>query len=410
MNMKRKKQFLMAMLCAFSMLTNSAAVVAQNKDKQQEPKSNIQKAPEAPGDVLWFGEPPQDAIFEFAIPGPGPERMAFGPAQQVEFIHNEFSFDGQVIKGAPYSADAVTETIQTLGDGNRIVRNSSSKIYRDGAGRTRREQALSAVGPWAVSGDTPVMISISDPVSGVHYSLNPTTKTANKMITHRVSSDGGGRVSTYSFSSSSSNVTVKGEGGGGQIKFVTGDGDVKVLSGETAEKAVAEMKAGKTATVELPSSDGQKTVGELRHARAAGVVSGVATAGANVMTFASEADVNRESLGTQTIEGVQAEGTRVTFTIPAGKIGNERPIVTVNERWYSQELQAVVMSKNSDPRMGETNYRLTNIVRSEPDPGLFQIPADYTVKEGGFGFTSGRPAELIKKLELERKANKQNDN
>src|SRR5215510_4609293 len=186
MNMKRKKQFLMAMLCAFSMLTNSAAVVAQNKDKQQEPKSNTKQAPEAPGDVLWFGEPPHDAIFEFAVPGPGPERMAFGPAQQVEFIHNEFSFDGQVIKGAPYSADAVTETIQTLGDGNRIVRNSSSKIYRDGAGRTRREQAMKVLGPWAVSGEVPVMIAINDPVSGVFYNLNSSSKTAHKMAMPRL--------------------------------------------------------------------------------------------------------------------------------------------------------------------------------------------------------------------------------
>ena len=76
-------------------------------------------------------------------------------APQVQFIHNEFSFDGKMVKGAPYSADAVTETIQTLGDGNRIVRNSSAKIYRDSAGRTRREQTFKAIGPWAVSGEAP---------------------------------------------------------------------------------------------------------------------------------------------------------------------------------------------------------------------------------------------------------------
>src|SRR5262245_26692257 len=109
--MKRKKQMLMAMLCAFSMLANSAAVVAQSKDKQQEPKAAAQKAPEVPGDVFWIGEPAQDHTFQLAVAGPGQERMAFGPPHQVEFIHNEFSFDGQMVKGAPYSADAVTETI-----------------------------------------------------------------------------------------------------------------------------------------------------------------------------------------------------------------------------------------------------------------------------------------------------------
>ena len=67
------------------------------------------------------------------------------------------------------------------------------------------------------------------------------------------------------------------------------------------------------------------------------------------MAFAGEGEVNRESLGKQTIEGVEAEGTRVTFTIAAGKSGNDRPIVTVNEQWSSPDLQAIVMGNNSDP-------------------------------------------------------------
>jgi hypothetical protein len=111
-------------------------------------------------------------------------------------------------------------------------------------------------------------------------------------------------------------------------------------------------------------------------------------------------EVNQESLGTQTIEGVAAEGTRVTFTIPAGKIGNERPLITVSERWYSAELQTVVLSKISDPRMGETTYRLTNIVRSEPDPALFQVPADYKVEESVFGIRTG--PSVSPRLELKK--------
>jgi len=89
------------------------------------------------------------------------------------------------------------------------------------------------------------------------------------------------------------------------------------------------------------------------------------------------------SLGTQTINGVQAEGTRTTRTIPAGAIGNANPIVITSERWYSPELQTVVMIKHSDPRMGETTFQLTNVQRQEPDASLFQVPADYTVKQGG---------------------------
>ena len=88
-----------------------------------------------------------------------------------------------------------------------------------------------------------------------------------------------------------------------------------------------------------------------------------------------------ESLGKQIVEGVAAEGTRNTTTIPAGEIGNERPLEIVFERWYSPELQTVVMTRHSDPRFGETVYRLTNINRDEPARSLFEVPADYTVKE-----------------------------
>jgi hypothetical protein len=88
-----------------------------------------------------------------------------------------------------------------------------------------------------------------------------------------------------------------------------------------------------------------------------------------------------EELGKQMVEGVEAEGTRSTFTIPAGEIGNERPINVVTETWYSPELQTVVMRRHTDPRIGETVYRLTNISRSEPSRSLFELPSDYILKE-----------------------------
>jgi hypothetical protein len=96
-------------------------------------------------------------------------------------------------------------------------------------------------------------------------------------------------------------------------------------------------------------------------------------------------DVVTTSLGTQTINGVLAEGTRYTRTIPAGAIGNQNPIVITTERWYSPDLQVVVLSKRSDPRTGETVTQLTNIQRTEPEASLFQVPSDYTIKHGGGG-------------------------
>lgn len=96
-----------------------------------------------------------------------------------------------------------------------------------------------------------------------------------------------------------------------------------------------------------------------------------------------DANVTTTALGTQTISGVAAEGTRTTRTIPAGAMGNEKPIIITVERWYSADLQTVVKSTRSDPFMGDKVTQLTDIKRAEPDASLFQVPADYTIKKGG---------------------------
>jgi len=113
---------------------------------------------------------------------------------------------------------------------------------------------------------------------------------------------------------------------------------------------------------------------------------------------AADKETVTTSLGTQTIGGVSAEGTRYTRTIPAGQIGNAKPIVIVTERWYSPDLQMVVMTKRSDPRSGDTVFQMTSIARAEPAASLFQVPADYAVTKaeprGAFrhGGPGGPPA------------------
>jgi hypothetical protein len=99
----------------------------------------------------------------------------------------------------------------------------------------------------------------------------------------------------------------------------------------------------------------------------------------------SEKQVTTTSLGTQTINGISAQGTKYTRTIPAGEIGNVNPIVIVTERWYSPDLQTVIMTKRTDPRMGETVFQMKNIQRTEPAATLFQVPAGYTVEQGHRG-------------------------
>ena len=87
-----------------------------------------------------------------------------------------------------------------------------------------------------------------------------------------------------------------------------------------------------------------------------------------------------EELGEQVLEGLLVKGTRMTDTIPAGTIGNDRPIEIVTERWYSEDIDAMVLQRYSDPRFGETTYRLVNVVRGEPSPDLFQVPQGYEIK------------------------------
>ena len=101
------------------------------------------------------------------------------------------------------------------------------------------------------------------------------------------------------------------------------------------------------------------------------------------------ANSKTENLPRQTIEGLPADGTRVTMTIPAGQVGNERPIQTVTERWYSPDLQTVLLLKQSDPRVGETVMRLVNVSRAEPAHALFEVPADYKIGEPGSRSHSG---------------------
>jgi hypothetical protein len=92
-----------------------------------------------------------------------------------------------------------------------------------------------------------------------------------------------------------------------------------------------------------------------------------------------------ESLGTQVVNGVNAEGTRTTHTIAAGVIGNNNPIQVVSERWYAADLQTVIQSTRTDPRFGTTTFTLSNIQKAEPAATLFGVPADYTVQAGGPG-------------------------
>jgi hypothetical protein len=93
------------------------------------------------------------------------------------------------------------------------------------------------------------------------------------------------------------------------------------------------------------------------------------------------ANLKTDDLGTQVIDGLAVQGKRITRTVLAAQAGSDRDIEVVTETWTSPELQMVVMSKTSDPRFGDSVYKLTNIIRAEPDPALFTVPSDYQVQQ-----------------------------
>lgn len=231
--------------------------------------------------------------------GPGGPEGPMGP--RMELLGFAEMHPGKVVTGAPYTATAVTETKQTLSDGNTIDRKVQSTIYRDSQGRTRRDTTFTGAGPLTASGQPRSLVMIHDPVASTAYILHPDKKTAEQLPGPR---NGANRANNI------------------QNKF---------------EARIQEEIANGT--------------------------------------------LKKEDLGTQTINGIPAQGTRYTRTIPAGQLGNANPILIVTEQWYSPDLQIIVKSTRSDPRFGLTTYTLTNIQRTEPAAALFTVPSDYSVSQ-----------------------------
>lgn len=265
----------------------------------------------------------------------GTKSAAVTKTVAVKIFGGGMEFSDKLVKGAPFSAQVTTVTDQTLADGNHIHHQNDATLYRDSQGRTRRETTLGGLGPWsAVEADAKMVVMINDPVAGTHYMLHPDERRAIQMPLPNPA----------------------------MVKRISGEAALAANAGPG--KVEVEDKLYEVPVPPPPPGAG----------------------GGDVHVFYQrfgdeEQNAQTESLGTQVIEGVKAEGKRITSTIPAGSIGNDQPIQIITERWYSPELQMVVMSKRSDPRVGETTFRLSNISRAEPAATLFQVPADYTLEK-----------------------------
>ena len=281
----------------------------------------------------------------------------------------------KAVTGAPYSAETLVEGVQTLADGNRIVRKTTGRVYRDHEGRTRREednQAVTAVKNPAtgeVTTNRRTMISIVDPVAGFSYSLDPEHKIAWR--------------------------TAMGTSAAIMEKLDAAKALQMKMETESV-RAELEKRAARTAgATDKPSADAadeQKVLEAQKRAAAGGGGRGgaIAPAGASgevrmrgsVTGYAFAPD-KAGPLEHKTLEGVAVEGRKTTTTIPAGQVGNEQPLTITSEEWRSPELNVLVMTHHSDPRTGDSSYRLTNIVRAEPDPSFFMVPPDYEIRDSG---------------------------
>jgi hypothetical protein len=265
---------------------------------------------------------------------------------------------GPLVKGMPYSAEEINETNQALADGTKIHRETKVSVYRDSEGRTRRE--------------TPDNVTISDPVAGTTYVVNPKTNSVRKLqmsntMVYRANGGAGGAVTVPDGDVTTFSVRTSGDG----------QANIVVNGKQLDPKAVAELvaKAKAEGRSEMSHFD-VLAPPAMEHVMAGTMTAGTMVAGQPAMVRRLMVGGKGEPLGKKNIEGVIAEGMRNVETIEQGAIGNDRPIQIVNEHWFSEELGMTVYSKRSDPRTGEETFRVTNIRRGDPPAYLFQAPAE----------------------------------
>jgi hypothetical protein len=304
-------------------------------------------------------------------------QQAPAPAPAAKIFAETSVMSEKIVKGSPFSADAVNESVQMLADGNRIVRSSTNKLYRNSEGRFRREISGGSGGSLGSFYSVGPGITILDPVAGHRYLLD------SRLMTARVGLLGGGLATTVAPALPPKPPLPPSAERQRAIEKI--QAELNAAGGQTTAASAAELAEKAKAHVEMAKANVERAKAHGELIRMHGDTLTTAQGGSFVFSTGgthSKHETRTEDLGVQSIEGVEATGTRTVTTIPAGEIGNERPIEIVYEKWYSKELQLVVMSKHSDPRFGEQTYRLTNIVRSEPDPSLFELPSGYKVVSG----------------------------
>lgn len=292
-------------------------------------------------------------------------------------------WEEKTVIDSPYSAEAVSESRQVLADGNVIDHKETSRIYRDSAGRVRRET------------DRVGMLGIGARVLGFAQAFGEGAQEAGA-VTLRGNA-GGPEVTVGTGPAAGGQYFFSTQTGpGGKTLSATGSETISSMDGKriTIDDPVAHIAflldpARKIAYKMLrPPPDLMRFQVMMRKHHAlveqpnmAGILEKQRTLAARKRQAEPEQpNVTSQSLGTRTFDGVMAYGSRSTMVIPAGAIGNEKAINVVSDRWYSPKLQTSVMTRRDDPRFGVITYRLMNVKRGEPSEALFEVPPGYTIK------------------------------
>jgi hypothetical protein len=296
------------------------------------------------------------------------------------FISTELGGRG-IVKGAPYSATAVSETRQTLPDGNRIVRSTTTRLFRDAQGRTRQEQGQGVV-------------FINDVVGGKRLLLN-TAKRSARELPLRSALAVPPTPPTPPTPPAPATPAARPAPPAPPAPPATMSGDEAQGWAEAMRQWAREFSArvrGEAVAIERdvdvvvrrddgsPNARPGGTSERVEVIRFGEARAPLPPAPPPVPLFAPRGPGTTVPLGSRDFDGVRADGTKTTWTIPAGQIGNEKPIEIVSERWYAPDLMLVVLSRHADPRSGERVYRLEGLKREEPPADLFRVPADYEVR------------------------------
>ena len=277
-------------------------------------------------------------------------------APSFAFIAREFGSTREIVKNAPYQAEAVNEVVQTLSDGNRIVRRTSTSVARDAYGRTRQEK----------KGGTAY---IFDPIDNRSFALNPERKTAVRiprapsMMTPPPTPSAIAPLPPIP-----------------PMPPMAAAPTPPPAPGQPPAPGVAPKAQERVIVKRAPDGRNEDVRVEVIRVGRDGHPHELTPLPPLALPMLPRGKGEQKSLGTREFEGVKADGTMTSHTIPAGEIGNEKPIVVTSERWFSPELHVVVYAKNSDPRTGDTIYRLANLKRGEPPADLFKVPSDYKVR------------------------------